>query len=159
MLAHDVLRKGSKFKIRRLTDDNRMWPVQELDLQRLEFNRYDDVQEIISGDYNFPKITNFESVDAIAPQRNGIHHLYQITTAGKHDTKVNGLSKLENHLGGNLPIHLYFVVPDINRIFDNFHYQNYVTTKGAKYEGWNGTNEWIRDKIEQYVLEIELNKM
>jgi len=64
---------------------------------------------------------------------------------------------LENHLGGNLPIHLYFVVPDINHIFDNFHYQNYVTTKGGKYEGWNGTNEWIRDEIKQYVLEIKLN--
>jgi hypothetical protein len=89
MLAHDVLRKGDKFKIRRLTDDNHMWPVQELDLQRLELNRYDDIQEINPEHYNLPKITNFESVDAIAPQRNGIHHLYQITTAGKHDTKVN----------------------------------------------------------------------
>ncbi|CAB4405207.1 unnamed protein product [Rhizophagus irregularis] len=29
---------------------------------------------------------------------------------------VNGLSKLKNHLGGNLPIHLYYVVPDINNI-------------------------------------------
>ncbi|CAB4403843.1 unnamed protein product [Rhizophagus irregularis] len=137
MLAHDVLRK-------------------ELDLRGLELNRYDGIQEINSGYYNFPKIKNFESIDAIAPHCDGIHYLYQITTAGKHDTKVNGLSKLENHLG-NLPIHLYFVVPDINNIFDNFHYQNYVTTKGGKYEGWNGTNEWIRDEIEQYVLEIKLN--
>ena len=89
MLAHDVLRKGDKFKIRRLTDDNRMWPVQELDFQRLELNWYDDIQEINPGHYNLPKIKNFESVDAIAPQCNGGHHLYQMTTAGKHDTKVN----------------------------------------------------------------------
>ena len=89
MLAHDVLRKGGKFKIRRLTHDNLKQPEQGLDLQGLELNRYDDVQEINSGYYNFPKIKNFESVDAIAPQRNGSHHLYQITTAGKHDVKVN----------------------------------------------------------------------
>ena len=71
--------------------------------------------------------------------------------------QVNGLLKLENHLGGNLPIRLYFVVPDINNIFDNFRYQNYVTTKGGIYEGWNRNNEWIRDGIEQYVLEIKLD--
>ncbi|GES98250.1 crinkler (CRN) family protein, putative [Rhizophagus clarus] len=159
MLAHDVLRKGGKFKIRRLTDDNHKWPAQNLDLQGLEPNRYDDVQGINSGYYNFPKIKNFESVDAIAPQCNGIHHLYQITIARKHDTKVNGLLKLETHLGGNLPIHLYFVVPSINHIFDNFHFQNYVTTGGDKYKGWNTTTKWVRDNIEQYVLEIELDKM
>ena len=75
--------------IRRLTDDNHIRPIQELDLRGLELNRYDGIQEINSGYYNFPKIKNFESVDAIAPQRNGSHHLYQITTAGKHDVKVN----------------------------------------------------------------------
>ncbi|CAB4494216.1 unnamed protein product [Rhizophagus irregularis] len=47
----------------------------------LELNRYDDVQGINSGYYNFLKIKNFESVDAIAPENNGIHHLYQITIA------------------------------------------------------------------------------
>ncbi|CAB4442451.1 unnamed protein product [Rhizophagus irregularis] len=133
MLAHDVLRKG------------------------LELNRYDNVQGINSGYYNFPKIKNFESVDAIAPENNGIHHLYQITIARKHDTKVNGLLKLKNHLGGNLPIHLYFVVPNINCIFDNFSFQNYVTTGDEKHKGWNATTKWIRDNIKQYVLEIELN--
>jgi hypothetical protein len=60
-------------------------------------------------------------------------------------------------LGGNLPIRLYFVVPDINNIFDNFRYQNYVTTKDGIYEGWNRNNEWIRDGIEQYVLKIKLD--
>ena len=89
MLAHDVLRKGGKFRTRRLTDDNHIWPVQELDLRGLELNRYDGIQEINSGYYNFPKIKNFESIDAIAPHCDGIHYLYQITTAGKHDTKVN----------------------------------------------------------------------
>ena len=88
MLAHDVLRKGGKFKIRRLTDDNTICTEQDLDLQNLELNCYDDVQKINSGDYNFPKIRNFESVDAIAPRRGENHHLYQITTAGKHDVKV-----------------------------------------------------------------------
>ncbi|CAB5350982.1 unnamed protein product [Rhizophagus irregularis] len=99
----------------------------------LELNRYDDVQGINSGYYNFLKIKNFESVDAIAPENNGIHHLYQITIARKHDTKVNGLLKLKNHLEGNLPIHLYFVIPNINCIFDNFSFQNYVTIGNEKY--------------------------
>ena len=89
MLAHDVLRKGGRFNIRRLTDDNYKWPEQPFDLQNLESNWFDDVQEITSGYYNFPKIKNLESVDAITPQCNGVHHLYQITTASRHDTKVN----------------------------------------------------------------------
>jgi len=89
MLAHDVLRKGGKFRTRRLTDDNHIRPVQELDLRGLELNRYDGIQEINSGYYNFPKIKNFESIDAIAPHCDGIRYLYQITTARKHDTKVN----------------------------------------------------------------------
>ncbi|CAB5320092.1 unnamed protein product [Rhizophagus irregularis] len=135
MLAHDVLQKGGKFKIRCLTDDNRKWSVQNLDLQDLELNQYDDVQEINSGYYNFPKIKNFESVDAIVPENNRIHHLYQITIARKHDIKVNGFLKLKNHLGGNLPIHLYFAVPNINCIFDNFSFQNYVTIGDEKYKG------------------------
>ena len=65
---------------------------------------------------------------------------------------------MEGHIR-NLPIDLYFVVPNINHIFDNFHFQNYVTTGGDKYKGWNTTTEWVRDDIEQYVLEIELDKM
>ena len=89
MLAHDVLRKGGKFRTRCLTDGNHIRPVQELDLRGLEPNQYDGIQEINSGYYNFPKIKNFESVDAIAPHCDGVHYLYQITTAGKHDTKVN----------------------------------------------------------------------
>jgi hypothetical protein len=59
MLAHDVLRKGGRFNIRRLSDNNHKWPKQELDLQGLELNRYDDVQEINSGYYNSPKIKKF----------------------------------------------------------------------------------------------------
>ncbi|CAG8748769.1 23102_t:CDS:2 [Rhizophagus irregularis] len=81
------------------------------------------------------------SIDAIAPENNGIHHLYQITIARKHNTKVNGLLKLKNHLEGNLPIHLYFVVPNINCIFDNFSFQNYVITENEKYKGWNATTK------------------
>ncbi|CAB5392873.1 unnamed protein product [Rhizophagus irregularis] len=60
----------------------------------LELNRYDDVQGINSGYYNFLKIKNFESVDAIASENNGIYHLYQITIARKHDTKVNNISPI-----------------------------------------------------------------
>jgi hypothetical protein len=65
---------------------------------------------------------------------------------------------LKNHLGGPLPINLYFVVPDINHIFDDFNFQNYVTTKGDKYKGWDVTTDWIRDDIKQYVLEIKLQE-
>ena len=55
----------------------------------------------------------------------------------------------------NLSIDLYFVVPNVNHIFDNFHFQNYVTVKNKKFKGWNRTNEWILD-IKQYILEIQL---
>jgi len=65
---------------------------------------------------------------------------------------------LKSYLGGNLPIRLYFVVPDINNIFDDFRFQNYVTTDGKKYKGWKATTNWIIKDIEQYVLKIELDK-
>ena len=65
---------------------------------------------------------------------------------------------MENYLEGNLPIRLYFVVPDINNIFDDFCFQNYIATDGKKYKGWNASTNWILNDIEQYVLEIELDK-
>ena len=65
---------------------------------------------------------------------------------------------MKNYLGGNLPIRLYFVIPDINNIFDDFRFQNYVTTRGDKYKEWDATTKWIYDDIEQYVLEIKLQE-
>ncbi|CAG8605532.1 12692_t:CDS:2, partial [Acaulospora colombiana] len=127
IVAHDILRRGGDFTVRRLTKDGIKQPEEELHLQNLTHKQFRDIDEITPGCYNIPKGTNFESVDAIAPQCNGIHHLYQMTTAETHHTKVNGLSKLENHLKG-LPIHLYFVVPNINNMFNDFRLQKYVTS-------------------------------
>ncbi|CAG8504969.1 5075_t:CDS:2 [Cetraspora pellucida] len=127
MVAHDILRKGGDFTVRRLTRDSIKQPEEELHLQNLPHQQFHNIDEIVPGYYNIPENTNFESVDAIAPNRNGIHHLYQMTIAETHDIKVNGLNKLENNLK-DLPIHLYFVVPNINEMFDNFRFQKYVTS-------------------------------
>ncbi|CAG8831293.1 34085_t:CDS:2, partial [Racocetra persica] len=121
MVAHDILRKGATFTVRQLTKDGIKQP-EELQLQNLPQKQFRNINEIVPEYYNIPENVNFESVDSIAPQRNGIHHLYQITTAKTHDIKVNGLSKLENHLK-DLLIHLYFVVPNMDDTFNNFRFQ------------------------------------
>lgn len=53
MLAHDVLRKGGNFKVRRLADKTSKYPKEILDFKSLDLNQYDDVQEINPGYYNF----------------------------------------------------------------------------------------------------------
>ncbi|CAG8747861.1 4176_t:CDS:2 [Dentiscutata erythropus] len=156
MVAHDILRKGGTFTVRQLTKDGIKQP-EELQLQNLPQKQFRNINEIVPGYYNIPENVNFESVDSIALQRNGIHHLYQIMTAETHDIKVNGLSKLENHLK-DLPIHLYFVVPNMDDTFNNFRFQKYVTSGNIEYSGWHLTHtEWIRDNIAQYVLLINLS--
>jgi len=89
MMAHDILRKGGDFTVRRLTNDGYWQPEEVHHLEKVAHKQFCNVDEITSGYYNIPNSTNFESVDAIAPGRNGIHHLYQITTAETHNTKVN----------------------------------------------------------------------
>ncbi|CAG8816950.1 5166_t:CDS:2, partial [Gigaspora rosea] len=87
MVAHDILRKVGDFTVRHLTRDSIKQPEEELHLQNLPHQQFHNIEEIVQGYYNIPENTNFESVDAIAPNRNGIHHLYQMTTAETHDIK------------------------------------------------------------------------
>ncbi|CAG8612942.1 7658_t:CDS:2, partial [Racocetra fulgida] len=89
MVAHDILWKGGDFTVRHLTRDSIKQPEKELHLQNLLHQQFHNIDEIVPGYYNIPENTNFESVDTIAPNRNGIHHLYQMTTAETHDIKVN----------------------------------------------------------------------
>ena len=56
----------------------------------------------------------------------------------------------------DLPTHLYFVVPNINDMFDNYYLQDYITVERKKYVGWNSQTNWIQ-KITQYVLLIDLS--
>jgi hypothetical protein len=84
MVAHDVLRKGGKFKVRCLANNDK----NDLDLQELEFKYFDEIHEITPGCYNVPKDPNFNSIDSLAPNRNGSNHLYQTTIAEKHDINV-----------------------------------------------------------------------
>ena len=84
MMAHDVLRKGGKFKVRCLSNNNES----ELDLQELEFKHFDEIDEITPGYYNIPTDPTFKSIDSLVPNRNGSNHLYQTTIAEKHNIKV-----------------------------------------------------------------------
>lgn len=56
----------------------------------------------------------------------------------------------------NLPTHLYFVVPNINDLFDNYYLQDYITLEKKNYVGWNSETNWIKGII-QYVLLIDLS--
>jgi hypothetical protein len=69
--------------------------------------------------------------------------------------QVHGLSQLRNKLDHNLPIHLYFVVPNIFHMFDNYYLQNYTTADKKVYRGWDKNTAWIRDNVIQYVLLID----
>jgi len=51
--------------------------------------------------------------------------------------QVHGLNQLKHKLDHNQPIHLYFVVPDICRMFDGYGCQNYVTTDNKVYSKWD----------------------
>ncbi|CAG8748503.1 12999_t:CDS:2, partial [Funneliformis caledonium] len=52
-----------------------------------------------------------------------------MTIAETHKIKVNGLTKLQNKMDIDLPTHLYFVVPNINDMFDNYYLQDYITVE------------------------------
>ena len=161
LLAHDILRKGGKFKVRRLTkdtgEDSEKLPVEELTLKGLTHKQFRKIDEIYSECYNIPDSPNFKSIDSIAPDCDGTHYLYQMTIADKHNIKVKGLSELESKINDYQQIELYFVVPDINDLFDDFCEQNYVTTTDTEYVGWDYTTSWIKQNLTQYVLKIDLS--
>ncbi|CAG8608357.1 1154_t:CDS:2 [Dentiscutata erythropus] len=143
LMAHDVLSNGGTFTVRRLTKDGIKQPEEVFYLQNLQLKQFRNISEITPGYYNIPEDANFESVDAIAPQCNGIHHLQQ----QKHMIS----NKLENHLK-NLPIHLYFVVPDIGDTFNNFYLQKYVTAGNTEYSGWQLKHtEWIKNRADLHL--------
>ncbi|CAB4419897.1 unnamed protein product [Rhizophagus irregularis] len=56
-------------------------PVQELTLKELKHKQFREIDEISSGCYNIPDSPNFKSIDAIVPECDGIHYLYQMTIA------------------------------------------------------------------------------
>ncbi|CAG8592907.1 9181_t:CDS:2 [Funneliformis mosseae] len=154
MMAHDLLRKGGTFKVRNLSTGN----CEILQLQELKQNVFHNIDEIVSMEFNFPDKNNLKSFDALTPNYNGSnHHLYQMTIAKTHNIKVNGLQEMRSLLDNGSPIHLYFVVPDIDEIYDNYCKQEYHTTKDTIYIGWNKETEWIQKKVTQYVLLIELS--
>ncbi|CAG8434875.1 766_t:CDS:2 [Diversispora eburnea] len=91
MMVHDILRKGDDFAVRRLIKDGVKQP-EELHLKNVAHKQFRNIDEIAPD-------TNFESVGAIAPQRNGIHHLYQMTTAETQKYVTSGNTK---YLGWHL---------------------------------------------------------
>jgi hypothetical protein len=70
---------------------------------------------------------------------------------------VNGLQDFRSILDNNLPINFYFVVPDVDEIYNCYCEQEYCTTKDTVYKGWNNETKWIQTKVIQYVLLIELD--
>ncbi|CAG8479909.1 222_t:CDS:2 [Rhizophagus irregularis] len=161
LLAHDILQKGGKFKVRRLTkdinEDSEKLPVEELTLKGLTHKQFRKIDEISSECYNISDSPNFKSIDSIAPDCDGTHYLYQMTIADKHSIKVKSLSELESKINDYQLINLYFVVPNINDLFDDFCEQKYVTTADTEYIGWDYTTSWIKQNLTQYVLKINLS--
>ncbi|CAG8591890.1 2156_t:CDS:2, partial [Funneliformis mosseae] len=124
---------GGDFKVRRLTEKNDNLFSEEteaLQLRELKINQFHDIRDIASDYYNIPEVENFESVDSIVPiYGNQANYLYQMTIAETYKIKVNGLTKLQNKMDMDLPTHLYFVVPNINDMFDNYYLQDYITVE------------------------------
>ncbi|PKB95385.1 hypothetical protein RhiirA5_436823 [Rhizophagus irregularis] len=122
----------------------------------LMYKQFRKIDEISSECYNISDSPNFKSIDSIVPDCDGTHYLYQMTIADKHSIKIKSLSELESKINDYQPINLYFVVPNINDLFDDFCEQKYVTTADTEYVGWDYTTSWIKQNLTQYVLKINL---
>src|SRR5439155_22747122 len=109
----------------------------------LRFNK-NSVNSIKPGKYYQPKEKNFPSVDSIiAPNR-----VFQMTIAKNHPINPAGLKLLCDKLGGESGegfIYYYFVVPA--HLYDDF--------KVQRFDAKNMPG-WIKERIFQYVLKIEL---
>ncbi|CAI2202101.1 16637_t:CDS:1, partial [Funneliformis geosporum] len=91
-IAHKILRKGGRFKIRPLDTNSKDLNIK---IPELEMCFYSKIVEIEANKYYRPIQKNWESVDAIISP----DILFQMTVGNTHPIKMNGLDKLCDKLG------------------------------------------------------------
>ncbi|CAG8634815.1 15358_t:CDS:2 [Funneliformis caledonium] len=147
-IAHRILQKGGKFKIRPLDFTSK---DSYIEIPKLEMCFYSKIDEIEVNKYYRPIQKNWESIDAIISP----NVLFQMTVGSTHPVKMNGLDKLCEKLGGKLgnnKISFYFVLPKDQYV--NFKKQNFHT---ADKKVARNIKRWINDRVRQYALEIDLS--
>ncbi|CAG8435989.1 4252_t:CDS:1 [Funneliformis mosseae] len=150
--SHRILRNGGNFRVRLLdhasTTSTSFYIQMPRQDEKLMFSTIDAIE---NNKYYQPLNQNFESIDAIvAPDK-----LFQITIAKNHPIKLNGLKKLIDKLGGKSgigDIYFYFVLP--KNLYMNYRTQPFHTSKKTVVKA---KPHWIKDRVKQYALEIDLS--
>ncbi|CAI2196774.1 7872_t:CDS:1, partial [Funneliformis geosporum] len=135
--AHNVLRKGGIFRIRKLGGNQEELILKPRDEQL--FVRLEDV-DVTLDNYFRPVSKNFASIDSLIPDVG----LFQMTISPRHNIKTTTLKKWRDITGENKCL-LYFVIPGLD-LFQNYSVQRFIINNETQ----------ALDFVEQYVLEIVL---
>src|SRR5207248_96676 len=110
LLSHEILRRGGKFLVRKLTKDgtgSEETKEFESNLEEKFFFRVEEIENDIQQrqkKYYRPTSINFESIDSYAyPNK-----MFQITVAKRHTVKQDGLREIEKILDFDSEINIYF---------------------------------------------------
>ncbi|EKX54298.1 hypothetical protein GUITHDRAFT_99775 [Guillardia theta CCMP2712] len=101
-VAHEVLKRGGKFKLHRLqTDGDDEAAVKDLILKAsqtfYEFPKsYGAMKDMVItyNTYCKPKARNFPCMDALSLSKSGVLYMFQMTGAGKHPIKLEPLYQI-----------------------------------------------------------------
>ena len=152
-MSHEILRRGGKFLVRKLTKDgtgSEETKEFESNLEEKFFFRVEEIENDIQQrqkKYYRPTSINFESIDSYAyPNK-----MFQITVAKRHTVKQDGLREIEKILDFDSEINIYFVLP--RDIFENFKTKQSYENNGVgkRFDTWINT-------IAQYALCVDLDK-
>ncbi|CAG8650140.1 3537_t:CDS:2 [Funneliformis caledonium] len=145
-VAHRILRTGGVFETRCLEYENDEIKMEKF--PRLENKIFQSIDEINThNEYYQPQQKNFTSVDSLVLP----NMLFQMTINQDHGIKVKGLNDLINILDVEREIKFYFIMPP--ECFDRMKKQLFHTRKG---ENSKRLPSWIKDKVKQYVLKVDL---
>ena len=125
-LAHTFVAKGLLTSIRALSEEGRLvLPKSSATHAFLPSSEHLSDLAKREGEYLYPSIPNFESVDSFARVKDTLF-MFQITVSASHPVKANGLEKVIKQFGeGCTTSNLIFVVPKGTE--DTFRTQGYVT--------------------------------
>ena len=142
-IAHEVLKGGGKYKLRRLGKDKGDGNgLEKLYLKRsqpyVEFaSSIRDLEEwvIMPNAYCKPKALNFACMDGMSLSASGVLYMYQITRAGKHPIKVDSLLSILQALRAKNKferVNFVFVVPSGHEEMPCWGRDQGLTSQGVK---------------------------
>ncbi|CAG8676130.1 16323_t:CDS:2 [Funneliformis mosseae] len=153
LISHEILRRGGKFSVRKLTTkgtEPKVFEEFDSDLEEKFFWSIDEIKDDIQkGQKNYyrPNSDTFESIDSyVYPNK-----MFQVTVSRRHGVKQDGLRAIKKVLDEDSDINIYFVLP--KDIFENFKTKQSYENKGDN----KRFDAWINN-IVQYALCVDLDK-